>query len=100
LQQVLELVKSREGADVRSHVEAAIQPRGPTLLRILIAAITGALPEARLDEVSLLYTLTNRLRSVGPVTNTESEIEIVVRSITSVLVSRHLEGSRFGLQSI
>jgi transportin-3 len=57
-QDVFELRKSHAGKQYRAVVDAALMPRGATLTRVLIAALVGALPESRLEEVlHLLWDL-------------------------------------------
>jgi transportin-3 len=57
-QDVFELRKSHAGKQYRAAVDAALMPRGATLTRVLIAALVGALPESRLEEVlHLLWDL-------------------------------------------
>ncbi|KAH9568191.1 hypothetical protein CY35_03G065200 [Sphagnum magellanicum] len=62
-QDVFELRKSHAGKQYRAAVDAALMPRGATLTRVLIAALVGALPESRLEEV--IYVLLSLSRLYG-----------------------------------
>ncbi|XP_024544223.1 transportin MOS14 [Selaginella moellendorffii] len=51
LKDVIELCISPGGKPFQLYIDNALLPRGPALTRVLIAALAGALPTSRLDEV-------------------------------------------------
>ncbi|KAL6883266.1 hypothetical protein ACP4OV_010680 [Aristida adscensionis] len=63
LSDVFDLPNSTEGANYREHINIIVLQRGATLTRIMIAALTGALPSGRLEEVS--YVLLSLSRAFG-----------------------------------
>lgn len=64
LKDTLELPLSSEGAGFRPIIESAFIPRGPSLMRPLLAALMGGLPESRVDDiVDLARSLTEL---IGP----------------------------------
>ncbi|KNA25654.1 hypothetical protein SOVF_004570 isoform A [Spinacia oleracea] len=60
LSDVFDLTKSHEGLQYQSIRDSVIVPRGATITRILIASLTGALPNNRFDTVT--YTLLSLVR--------------------------------------
>ncbi|KAF3340567.1 transportin-3 isoform X1 [Carex littledalei] len=63
LSDVVDLANSPEGEKYISIINNVILPRGAILTRILIAALTGALPSSRLEDVSyVLLSLTRTYR--------------------------------------
>jgi hypothetical protein len=54
LSDIFDLSNSSEGK-YRELINAIVLQRGATLTRIMIAALTGALPSGRLEEVCLLF---------------------------------------------
>ncbi|CAN1753553.1 Transportin MOS14, partial [Linum perenne] len=63
LSDIFDLGKSSLGEQFLSIRNNVIAPRGPTLTRILIASLTGALPSSRIETVT--YTLLSLARSFG-----------------------------------
>jgi len=51
LSDVIDLPNSSDGGQYREVINTIILQRGATLTRIMIAALTGALPSGRLEEV-------------------------------------------------
>ena len=51
LSDVFDLPNSSDGTNYREIINTIILQRGATLTRIMIAALTGALPSGRLEEV-------------------------------------------------
>ncbi|KAJ7520940.1 hypothetical protein O6H91_19G030900 [Diphasiastrum complanatum] len=51
LEEVFELTRAAGGKPYQTTVDITVLPRGSALTRVLIAALAGALPESRLDEV-------------------------------------------------
>lgn len=51
LSDVFDLPNSSDGGNYREFINTIVLQRGATLTRIMIAAITGALPSGRLEEV-------------------------------------------------
>ncbi|XP_008644787.1 transportin MOS14 isoform X3 [Zea mays] len=63
LSDVIDLPNSSGGGQYREVINTIILQRGTTLTRIMIAALTGALPSGRLEEVS--YVLLSLSRAFG-----------------------------------
>ncbi|ONM05796.1 Transportin MOS14 [Zea mays] len=63
LSDVIDLPNSSDGGQYRKVINTIILHRGATLTRIMIAALTGALPSGRLEEVS--YVLLSLSRVFG-----------------------------------
>ncbi|KAF6153180.1 hypothetical protein GIB67_031134 [Kingdonia uniflora] len=63
LSDVLDLANSTLGKEYLSIRDNVIVPRGPSLTRILIASLTGALPSSRLEVIT--YTLLALTRAYG-----------------------------------
>nr|CAB3494419.1 unnamed protein product [Digitaria exilis] len=63
LSDVIDLTNSPDGENYREFINTIVLQRGATLTRIMIAAITGALPSGRLEEVS--YVLLSLSRAFG-----------------------------------
>ncbi|OEL21061.1 Transportin MOS14 [Dichanthelium oligosanthes] len=63
LSDVFDLPNSSEGGNYREFINTIVLQRGATLTRIMIAALTGALPSGRLEEVS--YVLLSLSRTYG-----------------------------------
>ncbi|XP_048500147.1 transportin MOS14 isoform X2 [Beta vulgaris subsp. vulgaris] len=61
LSDVFDLTNSREGVQYQHIRDNVIIPRGPTITRILIASLTGALPSNRFETVT--YTLLALVRA-------------------------------------
>ncbi|RWR88742.1 transportin MOS14 isoform X1 [Cinnamomum micranthum f. kanehirae] len=61
LSDVLDISKSHGNEQYRAVIDGVFIPRGPSLTRILIASLTGALPSSRQEEVTyVLLALTKR----------------------------------------
>ena len=59
LSDIFDLAKSSKGEQFLSIRDSVIIPRGATITRVLVAALTGALPSSRLETVAstaLLYS--------------------------------------------
>jgi len=63
LSDVFDLPNSSDGGNYREFINTIVLQRGATLTRIMIAALTGALPSGRLEEVS--YVLLSLSRAFG-----------------------------------
>ncbi|XP_074316930.1 transportin MOS14-like isoform X2 [Silene latifolia] len=63
LSDVFDLTNSRDGVQCLPIRDSVIIPRGPTLTRILIASLTGALPSSRFETVT--YALVALIRTYG-----------------------------------
>ncbi|XP_050379254.1 transportin MOS14 [Argentina anserina] len=63
LSDIFDHAKSTEGANYVPIRDAVIIPRGSSLTRVLIAALTGAIPSSRLENVT--YTLLSLSRTYG-----------------------------------
>ncbi|CAN6310792.1 unnamed protein product [Urochloa humidicola] len=63
LSDVFDLPNSSDGGNYRDFINTIVLQRGATLTRIMIAALTGALPSGRLEEVS--YVLLSLSRAYG-----------------------------------
>lgn len=55
LADVFDLANSSKSEQYISRRDAIVIPRGHVILRILIAALTGALPSSRLEPVFLIF---------------------------------------------
>lgn len=66
LSDVIDLPNSSDGGQYRKVINTIILHRGATLTRIMIAALTGALPSGRLEEVGckILYFLSKNIWNV------------------------------------
>jgi len=63
LSDVFDLPNSSDGGNYREFINTIVLQRGATITRIMIAALTGALPSGRLEEVS--YVLLSLSRAFG-----------------------------------
>ncbi|KAI3833657.1 hypothetical protein MKX03_022435 [Papaver bracteatum] len=63
LSDVFDIANSSRGEQYKSTRDTIVVPRGPSLFRILIASLTGALPSSRLEVVT--YTLLALTRAYG-----------------------------------
>lgn len=56
LSDIFDLGKSSQGQQFVSVRDSVIVPRGASITRILVAALTGALPNSRLETVRFIFT--------------------------------------------
>lgn len=61
LSDVFDLTNSREGVQYQHIRDNVIIPRGPTITRILIASLTGALPSNRFETVSSIQSRKSKI---------------------------------------
>ncbi|XWS37410.1 hypothetical protein CRYUN_Cryun19dG0040500 [Craigia yunnanensis] len=90
LSDIFDLAKSSKGEQFLSIRDSVIIPRGATITRVLVAALTGALPNSRLETVA--YALLSLTRAYGM-----QALEWVKESLSLIPLTavKEVERSRF-----
>ncbi|XP_021733725.1 transportin MOS14-like [Chenopodium quinoa] len=92
LSDVFDLTNSREGLQYQPIRDSVIIPRGATIARILIASLTGALPNNRFDTVTYTLLALVRVYQVKALEWVKESVSLIPKTaVTEVESSRFLQ---------
>ncbi|KAI5076843.1 hypothetical protein GOP47_0008908 [Adiantum capillus-veneris] len=83
LQDIFNMYNSVSGQQYRDVIDSVLLPRGPTMCRILIGALVGAVPESRVEEVMGVILSLAQSYGMNVVQWAENTVHLIPASVAS-----------------